>query len=264
VPARLQHLVAERVSVSRISRRPYRFRCQTLLRFLSLALGACAMLARAAEPLPHLRGVMAIGDAWLASFVAPEQRMQQWRRAGDRFADFMILTVDAQSATLLDAHGVRHVVSLPDAMVLNLQAPPTNAAAWQRWVNSRANPMLDQPAELPVDSRHWFELPVAKRQKISDWYQAHGWKLSVAADASGNMTVEFAPLQSNERHAILAEKQHAFLQALSPEQRTLYTAATTTLKNARASSEAARAAFEVSLLPLQREAFRLLGDFTGP
>jgi hypothetical protein len=264
VLARLQNLVAERVSVSGVSRKPYGFRYQNRLRLLGLALGACVVTARTAEPLPHLRGVMAVGDVWLASFVVPEQQTQQWRRTGERFGDFTILTIDAQSVTLLDSQSVRQVVRLPESLVINRHAPPMDPAAWQRWVNSRDNPMLFQPAELPVSPRDWPQLPAAKRQEISDWYQAHGWKLTVAADASGDTAVEFAPLQSEQRHAILAQKTQTFLQALSPEQRTLHTAATSKLKNAAAGSETARGVFEASLPPLHREAFRLLGDFTAP
>lgn len=222
------------------------------------------LVARGAEPVPQLRGVMAVGDAWFASFVVTEQRRQEWRRVGDRFSDFVILSIDAESATLLNSQGERHVVSLPHSLVVNRHAPPTEPAARQVWVDSRDNPMLLQPADLPVDARRWRELPDTRRREITAWYEAHGWKLAVAFDRGGVPDIEFAPLQGERRQAMVAEKQHAFLRALSPEQRTLHTAATVRGKHAPQPSEAAGIAFEASLPPLQRDAFRSLGDFTSP
>ena len=99
-------------------------------------------------------------------------------------------------------------------------------------------------------------LPPERQRQIAGWYLAHGWDLSVAPDGRGGVAVDFAPRLGDERQALLAQKQHAFLQALSMEQRTLY--------NATRRSEEQRGAFEASLQPLQREAFRLLRDFTAP
>jgi hypothetical protein len=197
---------------------------------------------------------MTVGDVWMASFVHADNQRQQWRRPGERMGEFMVLMVEAEGVTLLDARGARHVVRLPEATIVDRGLPPADFDEWQRWVNSRDNPMLHQPADLPVDARRWLELPAERHRQIAGWYVAHGWQLSVAPDGHGGVAIDFAPLQGEQRQAILAQKQQAFLQALSPGQRTLYVAM-------RRGAEHP-GVFETSLQPRQRDAYRLLGDFT--
>ena len=234
------------------------------LLIIAAALAGARAAGAPASPLPELRGVMAVGDVWLASLVRPDARAQEWRRPGERCGEFTIAVVEAQSVTLLDAQGEVRVLRLPDAAVVGTQTPPADPIEWQRWVNSSDNPMLDRPAEPPGDMRRWRDLPAERHQEITAWYASHGWQLVVDADDHSPPAIEFAPLLGEQRQAILAQKQHAFLRGLSPEQRTLHTAAFVPIKLGDGSRDTAVELFKTSLTPLQREAFRLLRDFTTP
>lgn len=225
-------------------------RCSCLL-LLALGVGR-------GQSAPQLRGVMIADDHWLASLTLDEPPVQRWCAAGDSIGSFRVETVTRDTVTVLDTSGIRHSMILPSARVLNASAPPADPTAWRRWVNSRDNPMLLAPAEPPMPLRQWRDLPEAKRDEITEWYRRHGWSLSVALDAQGNPSVEFSPLQSAERQAIVAEKEHTFLLSLASEQRVLYNDS----QHTRTAESAER--FKASLDPMRRDAFERLRDFTEP
>jgi hypothetical protein len=229
-----------------------------------VGLGAALALpfaSGASEALPELRGVMSVAGEWQAAFAAADTRAQRWCRTGERIGEFTVAAITVDAATLIDAAGTRHIARLPAAKVRNTQAPPAEPAAWQRWVNSADNPMLHQPAELPVDVQRWAALPDNERRATAEWYRAHGWELKVAADERGVPLAEFSPLQGDARQAILAEKRATFQRSLTPVQRTLYVAAQ---RGPAEGSVDAMDAFRTSLAPLARAAFNDLTDFTAP
>lgn len=228
-------------------------------RLVALLLCGLALLPVRGES--QLRGLMLVGDQWFASLVDAEAGGQAWLAVGERFASDVIERVTSDSVTLLDAAGTRRTLVLRHAQVTSRNAPPVERSERRRWVNSRDNPMLHQPAALPSEFTRWLELGEGRRTEIVEWYAAHGWKLTVSLDATGRSETEFAPLHGDERQVILAAKRSAFMRALSSEQRTLFVAAHE--KGSQDQPEK-HAAFCASLSPGGREAFAQLGDFTTP
>lgn len=221
-----------------------------------------AFVAGAATAPPRLHGVASIGDVWMAS-LSPGGNPQRWCRVGDRAGEFVVAAIDLESVTLTGADGMPLIVRLPEPKVANVNAPPTDPQEWKRWVNSRGNPMLEKPAPFPVTPRHWPVLAAERRRAIEEWYRLHGWSVDVSVDSNGDPAVEFAPLHGEARQAILAEKQQVFLRSLSPEQRTLHTAAR------RPGAPADLAAFAIRALSDSLDAnqfatFQEMSDFSTP
>lgn len=219
----------------------------------------------AADSVLQVRGVVAIEGHWHAAISTAETGAQRWYRRGDGIGAFTIDSIRVDGVTLVGVDGRPRVLHLAAAKVRDLHAPPDEPEAWVEWVNSHDNPMRDQPAPLPIEPASWAALPREVRRAIVDRYRDHGWELRVEMQAAAASDFEFTPLLGAARQAILAEKQRAFLSVLSPEQRTLHTAALREpVRRPAVQTESARRRFLASLSPLQRVSFEQLGDFSVP
>lgn len=226
----------------------------------------------AVDSVLQLRGVVAIEGEWYAAILTEEvgsQRWhgQRWYRRGERIGELKVDSIGMDHVGLVGAHGRHRVLHLQGAKLRDPQAPPDEPEAWVEWVNSHDNPMRDQPAPLPVELASWPALPREERGAIVDWYRDHGWELRVEMQAAAASGFEFTPLLGAARQAILAEKQRAFLSGLSPEQRTLHTAALREPVpdlHPAVQTNPARRRFLASLNSLQRVSFEQLDDFSTP
>jgi hypothetical protein len=145
--------------------------------------GACA-----AGTTPVLQGVLVIagsGNAH-ANLKLGETGRPEWVSVGGTFAGYRVEEVQADRVVLSAPEAERLVVYLHDAQNRSAETgePPGPSAApafgTPDWINSRLNPMVHQPIQLPIEiSMRWTELSAEERMEVVKWYQAHGWNMNV-------------------------------------------------------------------------------------
>ncbi|MBC7852188.1 MAG: hypothetical protein IAF94_02035 [Pirellulaceae bacterium] len=115
-------------------------------------------------------------------------------------------------------------VTLPRLTATDPATPGGPVPYTRAWINSKANPMLQQVESFPRElTQHWATLSLADRTQVVEYYQKHGWQL-LHLETVGGMTSSFSwqNIYGDERAAVLEAKREAFFNLLTPEQRRAY------------------------------------------
>ncbi|MDB6095211.1 MAG: hypothetical protein JWM32_2773 [Verrucomicrobia bacterium] len=162
-----------------------------------------------------------------------------------------------------------------------LQADPTFLAQKSKsesrvWINSQANPMLQQAARLPMPVlSRWRDLPAEERARLIAWYQAFGWEFFPDKSSGRLSGASYQNIYGQERSAVRAAKLRDFEAMLSKEKlaefKSAYATRAVNFREVQAGRETLpdlskheenMRRFQASLTPQQLAAFNAHADIT--
>ena len=173
-----------------------------------------------ATSLPKLYGTVETAGDKLASIVMPGAPAARWVAEGERIGGFVLKSVARGKITLARKDGTTVDVFLEGAQpsAANDDQP---APFSRKWINSRANPMLHNPAELGMElTRNWAKMTKEQRDSVIDFYLKHGWRMVRIETYSGStLSIEWENIFSAERLDAVRENRARFEAGLTESQR---------------------------------------------
>lgn len=185
--------------------------------------GAIWSLSLVATELPRLHGTLSGGEEKLASLLAPGATTSKWYSEGQAVGKFRLAKVEKGKVVLADESG-----KLVDVFLIGAAAVSSDSADpvpfSRRWINSRANPMLELPQDIsPEIARAWASMTKAERDEFEAFYLRHGWRMiRVEVLAAGALTVEWENIYKEQRKQRVRENMEQFVKGLSPEQKAMW------------------------------------------
>ncbi len=140
-----------------------------------------------------------------------------WLAAGDSFFGYTVKAI-AKDHMILVRSDTAAEIKIP------LASPPATTGEpkpySKAWINSRANPMLNNAQGIPgrMYDGEWDKLTTRQKALILEFYRKHGWQLIPSKPGPGPTEFKWRNLYEAERAAAIEANRERFERTLTPEQ----------------------------------------------
>ncbi|TVR47643.1 MAG: hypothetical protein EA425_15515 [Puniceicoccaceae bacterium] len=199
---------------------------QHLITGLLLCLGGYSFL-NGSDTKPVFSSLVTFGDTAVVSIELKQpggELERKWLEVGERIGDWTLEAIELEASP-----SVRMLKEDGSVLVLHPRqgtiAPSHPDAFDPDWINSDANPMLNNAIALPDDVRNnWLSLSEEERAGIIQMYRNHGYDASFEPPSAPHepFRERYRPLFPEERRQRLIAIREAFEDSLSLDQLAAY------------------------------------------